>query len=251
MAVVVVGGPPRRVVQRAAGPVGGQQPRRRHHRVEVVVDRGVARGTVVVDRGASAVAVGVLEDLPRAHRPVGDVELHRAPAAVREVQPVVGAGGRRESRLLLVDRGQQQPVHAEHALRFGIDRIEARLPRRRDVHRRLADRRRRTLLHAGRVGDATRARDRAYRPAHPGGARRLAAPAGSVRVRAGRRRSAPGQPRPRGRARGAGRAHRREHRRRGDRGRPSTAPRHTGRVERTAQRDRQHADPERQQRERD
>ena len=115
MAVVVVGRVPGRPFQRVAGAVGGQKVGGRHDRVEVVVYRGVLGRAVVVGRRAPAVAVGVAHQIPRADRPVGDVELHRPRAAVREVEPVVDPGGGREGALLHVDRGQQQPVDARRS----------------------------------------------------------------------------------------------------------------------------------------
>ncbi len=90
-------------------------------------------GAVVVRRGARTETIGVLHQIPRAHRPIGDVELHRSPTAAGEVQAVVGGRRGGERGLLHVDRGEQQPVDAEHALRLRVDRVEAGLPRRCDV----------------------------------------------------------------------------------------------------------------------
>ncbi len=104
-----------------------------HDRIEVVVDRRVRRGHVIVGGGTAAVDVGAAEEAPRGDGTVGDVELHRAGAAVGEVQAVVGARRRGEGRLLHVDRGQQQPVDSEGALCRGVDRVEAFHPPLRDV----------------------------------------------------------------------------------------------------------------------
>ncbi len=133
--------------------------RRGHDRVEVVVDRRVRLSHVVIDRRALAVLVGVAHEIPRADRSVGHIELHRPPAAPGEVQPVVGGGGGRESRLLLVDRGDQQPVDPERALRRGVDRIEAFHPALRDLRFGLIDEahRLRGLLRARWTRDDRRA----------------------------------------------------------------------------------------------
>ena len=129
--------------------------RGRHDRVEVVVDRGVGRGHVVVGRRAPAVDVGIADEMPRGDGPVGHVELHRAAAAAREVEAVVGPGRGRERRLLPVDRGDQQPVDAERALRRGVDRVEAFHPASRDVGLGLLDEARRIELLLGVDGRAT------------------------------------------------------------------------------------------------
>ena len=94
--VVVVGGVPCGAFQSECRAVDREQMGRGHDRVEVVVQRRVQRRHVVVRARAGAVDVGVGDALPGADRAVGDVELHRSPAAVREVQAVVGAARGRE-----------------------------------------------------------------------------------------------------------------------------------------------------------
>ncbi len=103
--VVAVGGRPRAKIQRAAGAQVAEQRAGGHDRVEVVIDRGVKARAVRVALGPPSGPERLAVALPRAHRPVGDVELHRAGAATEVVEPVVGARRGRESRLLAVDRG--------------------------------------------------------------------------------------------------------------------------------------------------
>jgi hypothetical protein len=123
--VVEVGRAPGGDVEVGRRAVGLQQLARGHDRVEVVIDRRMpVRGVGVVGE-ARGVEVRVAELLPRRHRPVGDVELHRARAAADPVEAVVGAGRGGERGLLLVDRGQQQPRDVVAAGGAAVEREEA------------------------------------------------------------------------------------------------------------------------------
>ncbi len=161
--------------------------------------------------------------------PVGDVELHRPPAAAHEVERMIGGGGGGEGGLLPVDRGEQQPVDAEHALSLGVDRVEARLPGGGDVHFGLAEQTARiaAAAGAGRVRNhSPSGSDIPRRPLRGSSARSFssgASPAGGSppTARAGQCGVGPGRDTPSGEQRrlgGAGRSGRggiREHRGRG------------------------------------
>src|SRR5207245_2464331 len=107
VAVVGVGRVPGGAVERHCRAVRGQQVGGGHDRVEVVVDRRVLCGLMVVDGRAAAIDVGVADEVPGGDGAVLDVELHRPAAAAGEVQAAIGARRGREGRLLLVDRGDQ------------------------------------------------------------------------------------------------------------------------------------------------
>ncbi len=154
-----------------------------HDRVEVVVDRRVLGGHVVVGGRAGAVAVGVADQRPRRDRPIGDVELHRTAAAAGEVETAIDTRRGREGRLLPVNRGQQQPVDAERLLGRGVDRVEALHPALGDVRAgRVFVQRKVTmnLRQGGIADDRVRAVPRADGPG-AGSFRRHTAHSGSVR----------------------------------------------------------------------